>query len=202
MTFSDLYEDPVITSGDNDIAETDEFYNDIENTKDSLEVTSDEVYNDIDNVKTTLSEETTDEVYNDIENTKHPTPSESDDELYDDIVPVAKKRPIPEIPNTAPPPVPVRNNKDRPLPTSPTEKNKLAFHPKEDFENLFYGKWDCAAESNKELSFKQGEIIHIINRGHDRENWWVGELKGTIGLVPKTYLTAAYEAMTQKTAVI
>lgn len=63
----------------------------------------------------------------------------------------------------------------------------------EDFENIFLGKWDCAADSNKELAFKQGDMIHVLSRDFDAESWWVGELEGRIGLVPKEYLCPAFE---------
>ncbi|KAK7477029.1 hypothetical protein BaRGS_00031709 [Batillaria attramentaria] len=63
----------------------------------------------------------------------------------------------------------------------------------EDFENIFCGKWDCSAESNKELAFKRGDLIHVLSRDFDAEDWWVGELGGKIGLVPKQYLCPAFE---------
>ncbi|KAL5010853.1 hypothetical protein ScPMuIL_013158 [Solemya velum] len=65
--------------------------------------------------------------------------------------------------------------------------------PSEDFENMFYGMWDCIAGTDRELSFKRGEIIHIINRELDSKSWWVGEKDGSFGLVPKNYLTPAFE---------
>lgn len=66
----------------------------------------------------------------------------------------------------------------------------------EDFENIFLGKWDCEADSNKELTFKQGDMIHILSRDFDAESWWVGELGGRIGLVPKEYLCPGFELVT------
>jgi src kinase associated phosphoprotein 1 len=62
----------------------------------------------------------------------------------------------------------------------------------EDFENLFYGKWDCVKNSSKELSFKRGDLIHVLSMDFDGESWWVGELDGHVGLVPKDFLCPAY----------
>ena len=89
-----------------------------------------------------------------------------------------------------------------PLPKLPEEKKKrrltltpLSHHPSEDFENMFYGVWPSKGASENELSFERGDIIHIINRELEAENWWIGELKGKIGLVPKTFMHPAYLAV-------
>ncbi|XP_059140158.1 src kinase-associated phosphoprotein 2-like [Physella acuta] len=97
-----------------------------------------------------------------------------------------------------PPPLPSRNV---PLPPPPVEIQKPKLTPalgkilqrSEDFENLFYGLWQCESSTPQELSFGRGEIIHIISRDLEKQNWWVGELGGKIGLVPVSYLTPAYE---------
>ncbi|XP_060554123.1 src kinase-associated phosphoprotein 2-like [Ruditapes philippinarum] len=142
-----------------------------------------------------------------------PEPAEPD-ELYDDATSVeaAKKtepptpprgRPQPPEPVEAPPqppevPPPVKrgNRPQRNLPPPPPEKKKIKLNitckPEEDFENRYFGKWDCTGDSSSELSFKKGDIIYILSREFDEKSWWVGELNGKFGLVPKNFLTAAY----------
>ena len=62
----------------------------------------------------------------------------------------------------------------------------------QDFENLYLGKWDCDADTAKELAFRQGDVIHVLSTDFEAESWWVGELKGKVGLVPKDYLSPAF----------
>lgn len=107
-------------------------------------------------------------------------------------------------PTPVPPPLPPGRTlppppKD-PLPAVPQPPKKTVspsigkiLHPSEDFENLFYGNWDCTGCTENELSFKRGQILHIISRDLDEDDWWVGVLDDKIGLVPKTYLRPAYE---------
>lgn len=61
------------------------------------------------------------------------------------------------------------------------------------YEKLYYGKWDCRADSDNELTFKRGDIIEILSQDYDKFGWWIGYLKGMIGLVPREYVTPAYE---------
>lgn len=61
------------------------------------------------------------------------------------------------------------------------------------YEKLYYGKWDCKADSDNELTFKRGDIIEILSQDYDKFGWWIGYLKGIIGLVPREYVTPAYE---------
>uniref|UniRef100_A0A2C9KUR9 SH3 domain-containing protein n=1 Tax=Biomphalaria glabrata TaxID=6526 RepID=A0A2C9KUR9_BIOGL len=103
-----------------------------------------------------------------------------------------------------PPPLPNRNVPLPPppsietLPQLPQARKKMItlgkiMHPSEDFENMYYGVWKSESSSSQELSFNRGQIIHVISRDLDSDNWWVGELEGKIGLVPKTFLAPAYE---------
>jgi hypothetical protein len=89
---------------------------------------------------------------------------------------------------------------EQPLPTDTQEANKendepQSYRNEDDFENMYIGKWDCNADDAKELSFKKGEMIYIINRDYDEKSWWIGELNGHFGLVPKNYLTMAFETL-------
>lgn len=61
------------------------------------------------------------------------------------------------------------------------------------YEKFYYGKWDCKADSDNELAFKRGDIIEILSQDYDKFGWWIGYLKGMIGLVPREYVTPAYE---------
>lgn len=112
--------------------------------------------------------------------------------------PVSGRKPLPPLPpdSQPPPPPPSRN----PLPPTPSKpdapepKKMKIVNPKEDFENLYYGKWDFSGGTNDELTFKKGDMIHIISKEFDSKSWWVGELQGSFGLVPKKHLVPAYEA--------
>ncbi|XP_064858421.1 src kinase-associated phosphoprotein 1-like isoform X1 [Oncorhynchus nerka] len=81
-----------------------------------------------------------------------------------------------------------------------------------DYANYYQGLWDCEADEPDELAFQRGDLIyivskvsinnasqssfiHFINMLHIEYNihgWWVGELNGTIGIVPKDFLHPAY----------
>lgn len=111
------------------------------------------------------------------------------------------------VPNLPPPPIPTEGSASsdslpRPppaidLPPIPTEPKKKKVLPRDqDFENLYYGMWDCKGDGPDELSFSKGDVILIINRDFDDKKWWVGELEGKYGLVPKNYLTGAYTPAT------
>uniref|UniRef100_A0A0B7ASU2 PH domain-containing protein n=2 Tax=Arion vulgaris TaxID=1028688 RepID=A0A0B7ASU2_9EUPU len=111
-------------------------------------------------------------------------------------------RDLPQLPQ-GPPPLPGRAlpppPPTSPLPAVPQSPKMTSpslgkiLHPSEDFENLFYGKWDCNGSTDNELSFRRGQIVHVISRDLDKDDWWVGALNEKIGLVPKTYLCPAYE---------
>lgn len=144
------------------------------------------------------------------EETKKSEPEQ--DLMYDDassIEPLKKaehSRPPPPLPEDAsaqppevPPPVKRANRPQRDLPPPPPAKKKIKLNitckPEEDFENRFYGKWDCTGDCSNELSFKKGDIIYVLSKEFDEKSWWVGELNGKFGLVPKSFLTPAYTLM-------
>ncbi|NWR05357.1 SKAP2 protein, partial [Paradoxornis webbianus] len=62
-----------------------------------------------------------------------------------------------------------------------------------DYANFYQGLWDCTGDESDELTFKRGDVIYIISKEYDRFGWWVGEMKGTIGLVPKAYIMEMYD---------
>ncbi|NWI96404.1 SKAP2 protein, partial [Pitta sordida] len=63
-----------------------------------------------------------------------------------------------------------------------------------DFSSFFsVGVWDCTGDVPDELTFKRGDVIYILSKEYDRYGWWVGEMKGTVGLVPKAYIMEMYD---------
>ncbi|NXW61384.1 SKAP2 protein, partial [Eurystomus gularis] len=62
-----------------------------------------------------------------------------------------------------------------------------------DYANFYQGLWDCTGDDPDELTFKRGDVIYILSKEYDSFGWWVGEMKGTIGLVPKAYIMEMYD---------
>ncbi|XP_004676850.1 PREDICTED: src kinase-associated phosphoprotein 2 [Condylura cristata] len=62
-----------------------------------------------------------------------------------------------------------------------------------DYANFYQGLWDCTGSLADELSFKRGDVIYILSKEYNRYGWWVGEMKGAIGLVPKAYVMEMYD---------
>lgn len=61
-----------------------------------------------------------------------------------------------------------------------------------EFANYYQGLWDCEADQPDELAFQRGDLIYIISKEYNIYGWWVGEMNGTIGIVPKDFLLPAY----------
>ncbi|KAM8967090.1 src kinase-associated phosphoprotein 2 [Pelodytes ibericus] len=62
-----------------------------------------------------------------------------------------------------------------------------------DYVNFYRGLWDCTGDQPDELSFKHGDVIYILSKEYNTYGWWVGEMKGAIGLVPKAYIMEMYD---------
>lgn len=62
-----------------------------------------------------------------------------------------------------------------------------------DCANYYQGLWDCHGDQPDELSFQRGDLIRILSKEYNMYGWWVGELNSLIGIVPKDYLTTAFE---------
>ncbi|KFO89654.1 Src kinase-associated phosphoprotein 2, partial [Buceros rhinoceros silvestris] len=62
-----------------------------------------------------------------------------------------------------------------------------------DYANFYQGLWDCTGDEPDELTFKRGDVIYILSKEYNSFGWWVGEMNGTIGLVPKAYLMEMYD---------
>ncbi|XP_062859847.1 src kinase-associated phosphoprotein 1 [Trichomycterus rosablanca] len=64
--------------------------------------------------------------------------------------------------------------------------------PSTDYANYYQSLWDCEADKPDELSFQRGDLIYILSKEYNIHGWWVGELDGAIGIVPKEFLHPAY----------
>lgn len=128
---------------------------------------------------------------------KQEPPEDSDpDEIYDDIeesrpTSVAfpqQAKPPPAMPQSSKTP-----NKSTTLPISSSKSGIVSSKDGLPYDKMYYGKWDCSGGAEDELSFNRGDIMIIMSQEFDNFGWWVAELKGTVGLVPRDYLTPAYE---------
>ncbi|XP_037319606.2 src kinase-associated phosphoprotein 1 [Pungitius pungitius] len=80
---------------------------------------------------------------------------------------------------------------DFPDPTDESsEKNRPAWSS--DYANFYQGLWDCQADEPDELPFQRGDLIYIVSKEYNIHGWWVGELNGSVGIVPKDFMHPAY----------
>ncbi|XP_051014360.1 src kinase-associated phosphoprotein 1 isoform X1 [Acomys russatus] len=80
-----------------------------------------------------------------------------------------------------------------PLP-EPTDKEEDIYEVLPvDYANYYQGLWDCHGDQPDELSFQRGDLIRILSKEYNAYGWWVGELNSLVGIVPKEYLTTAFE---------
>ncbi|XP_044306664.1 src kinase-associated phosphoprotein 2 [Varanus komodoensis] len=123
-----------------------------------------------------------------------------DDEEYDDIG--ASGMPSPQGPTEddiyeelpeeeAAPVVPAKIKE--PKKQSQEIVSNVSGNKKTDYANFYQGVWDCTGDVPDELTFKRGDVIYILSKEYNRFGWWVGEMKGTIGLVPKAYIMEMYD---------
>ncbi|KAM3859512.1 src kinase-associated phosphoprotein 1 [Diretmus argenteus] len=80
------------------------------------------------------------------------------------------------------------------FPDSADESSERNIKPawSSDYSNYYQGLWDCEADEPDELAFQRGDLIYIISKEYNIHGWWVGELNGTVGIVPKDFLLPAY----------
>ncbi|XP_039085804.1 src kinase-associated phosphoprotein 2 [Hyaena hyaena] len=124
------------------------------------------------------------ELYDDVD---HPLPTSSppagsqplDDEIYEEL-PEEEEDSAPAHGEDQ-----RKMSQDSALPTT-GDKNT-------DYANFYQGLWDCTGALSDELSFKRGDVIYILSKEYNRYGWWVGEMKGAIGLVPKAYIMEMYD---------
>ncbi|NXK23366.1 SKAP2 protein, partial [Arenaria interpres] len=81
------------------------------------------------------------------------------------------------------------------VPRKPSQKKVTTVSDSKntDYANFYQGLWDCTGDVPDELTFKRGDVIYILSKEYNRFGWWVGEMKGTIGLVPKAYIMEMYD---------
>ncbi|XP_073341421.1 src kinase-associated phosphoprotein 2 [Pagrus major] len=113
------------------------------------------------------------EVYDDVGAIDEPI----DDDIYEEL-------PEEEMPTPAKPP-PKVEPVSKPAPPAAVDKST-------DYPNYYQGLWDCAGDFPDELSFKRGDAIYILSKEYQNFGWWVGEKNGSVGIVPKEYLTELY----------
>ncbi|KAM5158419.1 src kinase-associated phosphoprotein 2 [Mantella aurantiaca] len=126
-------------------------------------------------------------LYDDVNQPEVPTPvskvmhQEDFEDIYEELPEETENPPIvTEIPKPLKAPV------SQTPPSSASGKET-------DYSNYYRGLWDCSGDHPDELSFKHGDVIYILSRDYNRYGWWVGEMKGTIGLVPKAYIMEMYD---------
>ncbi|KAJ8004797.1 hypothetical protein DPEC_G00140040 [Dallia pectoralis] len=126
-------------------------------------------------------------------------PEDTEDLTYDDVGVVENidddiYEELPEEEMTTPPlPTPPKPKVDPPTTTSkPSPPSTVTVDKSTDYPNFYQGMWDCTGEHPDELSFKRGEAIYILSKEYQNYGWWIGELKGSIGIVPKEYLMELY----------
>ncbi|XP_018124259.1 src kinase-associated phosphoprotein 2-A isoform X1 [Xenopus laevis] len=127
-----------------------------------------------------------------IMNARGNIPSE-DEELYDDVnqeMDASHEEDIyEELPEESEKPV---TGSETPKAT-PVPVNNTSGKENTDYANFYRGLWDCNGDHPDELSFKYGDTIYILSKEYNTYGWWVGEMKGTIGLVPKAYIIEMYD---------
>lgn len=117
------------------------------------------------------------ETYDDIDHQSAPSAESINDDIYEEL-------PEEDIPT---PPKPKVEPPSKTLPPPPIV-NKSA-----DYQNYYQGMWDCTGDQPDELSFKRGDAIYILSKQeYQNFGWWVGEMNGSVGIVPKEYLMELY----------
>ncbi|XP_075442942.1 src kinase-associated phosphoprotein 2 [Ascaphus truei] len=105
----------------------------------------------------------------------------ADNETYDDIYEELPEESIDPVNETEPP----KANQN--LSSNTPGRNNT------EYANFYRGLWDCTGDKPDELSFKHGDVIYILSKEYSIYGWWVGEMKGSIGLVPKAYIMEMYD---------
>ncbi|KAM4601492.1 src kinase-associated phosphoprotein 2 [Polymixia lowei] len=121
------------------------------------------------------------ETYDDIGSAVSPHAADEPEPIDEDIY---EELPEEEMPTPPKPPPKVE------IPAKPTPP--AAVKKSTDYQNYYQGLWDCTGDQPDELSFKRGDPIYILSKEYQNFGWWVGEMKGSVGIVPKDYLMELY----------
>ncbi|KAM9832475.1 src kinase-associated phosphoprotein 1 [Neosynchiropus ocellatus] len=76
------------------------------------------------------------------------------------------------------------------FPAIAQESSETAVQP--DYASYYQCLWDCQADELDELAFSRGDLIRIVSKELNFHGWWVGELNGKVGIVPKDFLQPAF----------
>lgn len=76
--------------------------------------------------------------------------------------------------------------KAKPPPPKPKPKALMAAAPKVETVTALY---DYSAQAEGDLSFRAGDVIEIVTRTANENEWWIGKLHGKQGQFPGTYCT-------------
>ncbi|XP_073533992.1 src kinase-associated phosphoprotein 2 [Phyllobates terribilis] len=118
---------------------------------------------------------------------------QQDGETYDDVSQSGPNDDIYEVlPEESNPVSPPEISKPLSAPIIPAPSSSPS-GKETDYANFYRGLYDCTGDHPDELSFKYGDVIYILSRDYNRFGWWVGEMKGSIGLVPKAYIMEMYD---------
>jgi amphiphysin len=79
------------------------------------------------------------------------------------------------------------NGKTGLFPSNFTEPVKAKAKKLSTFEEMT-ALFDYDAQEDNELSLKKGDIVTIVERFEDNEDWVIGQSKGKTGMVPASYL--------------
>ncbi|KAJ8354451.1 hypothetical protein SKAU_G00220180 [Synaphobranchus kaupii] len=109
---------------------------------------------------------------------------EDEQEVYDDIG-ILEECELPEEDLPNPPKTTAETLSKPPSPAVTVNKST-------DYKNYYQGMWDCNGDQPDELSFKRGDAIYILSKEYQNFGWWVGEMNGSVGIVPKDYLMEMY----------
>ncbi|XP_054847926.1 src kinase-associated phosphoprotein 2 [Eublepharis macularius] len=124
-----------------------------------------------------------DEEYDDVGENDISSPQMTTQPIEDDI--------YEELPEEEEANVPVKSEERKKL--SQENVADISGNKNTDYVNFYQGMWDCTGDVPDELTFKRGDVIYILSKEYNRFGWWVGEMKGTIGLVPKAYIMEMYD---------
>lgn len=62
---------------------------------------------------------------------------------------------------------------------------------------LARARYNNVAETNDELTFRQGDVVTVIKKDFNQQrDWWLCELRGKVGMVPANYLEIFHEQAT------
>ena len=83
----------------------------------------------------------------------------------------------------------------RPKPKQPrqpgerkTYKHRLAKKPNWDREAQAITLYNYRAQMKCDLEFRKGQVISIVYRTDDQNDWWEGKLEGKLGIFPANYV--------------